>query len=398
MKKFILFAIFVLVSVSFTQAVLSDRNFLAALFLPESITAEQLREKYDKKALRILIVPGHDQEAWGTQFNGVREVDLNIEVAEYLSQFLRGNDRFEVFLSQDRNGYAQIFSDYFFTKKDLINELREYVRQFKAWALTQGFEKRTGVYHNSVGEDVANKLYGINRWANDNGIDIVAHIHFNDYAPRRASRKGTYSGLSVYVPDKQLPNARASRAVAQAVFDELNKVLAVSDLPKENAGIVEDQNLIAVGAYGSLKPAALLVEYGYIYESPWTDEGIRSEFLRELAYRTYRGFLKFFNETTVGDTTLLPHNWESTLAENIRNSRDVLALQAALIQEGLYPPVDLGIQKCPLTGNFLECTRSAVSAFQEKYNADILAPAGLLAPTGIAGPLTLKKLNDLYGY
>ncbi len=40
-------------------------------------------------------------------------------------------------------------------------------------------------------------------------------------------------------------------------------------------------------------------------------------------------------------------------------------------------------------------TKNAVIKFQNKYNADILIPAGLSQGNGYVGPLTLKKLNTL---
>lgn len=48
-----------------------------------------------------------------------------------------------------------------------------------------------------------------------------------------------------------------------------------------------------------------------------------------------------------------------------------------------------------VTGNFLNLTRSAVTRFQEKYTADILAPLGLEKGTGFFGPLTRKLVNKL---
>ncbi len=44
---------------------------------------------------------------------------------------------------------------------------------------------------------------------------------------------------------------------------------------------------------------------------------------------------------------------------------------------------------------FGSLTRAAVAAFQEKYSSDILVPAGLTSGSGFAGPMTLKKINEL---
>ena len=47
------------------------------------------------------------------------------------------------------------------------------------------------------------------------------------------------------------------------------------------------------------------------------------------------------------------------------------------------------------TDFFGKRTKAAVVKFQEKYRQDVLIPAGLYAGTGIAGPMTRKKINTL---
>lgn len=67
---------------------------------------------------------------------------------------------------------------------------------------------------------------------------------------------------------------------------------------------------------------------------------------------------------------------------------EVKILQQMLIAEGLLPPT-------LATGLFGGKTLAGVRAFQEKYAIDILIPAGLTAPTGFFGDLSIKKANDL---
>lgn len=84
--------------------------------------------------------------------------------------------------------------------------------------------------------------------------------------------------------------------------------------------------------------------------------------------------------------------FESNLYFGIENNSDVRCLQEFLKSQGpeIYPE---GL----VTGNFLSLTRAAVIRFQEKYSQDILAPWGLEKGTGIVGPTTRAKLNELLG-
>jgi peptidoglycan hydrolase-like protein with peptidoglycan-binding domain len=67
---------------------------------------------------------------------------------------------------------------------------------------------------------------------------------------------------------------------------------------------------------------------------------------------------------------------------------DVKTLQELLLKENVYPN---GL----ITGYFGAMTKVAVIRFQEKYAAEILTPNGLSAGSGIVGPATRAKLNQL---
>ncbi|MCX7616259.1 MAG: sulfatase-like hydrolase/transferase [Patescibacteria group bacterium] len=70
--------------------------------------------------------------------------------------------------------------------------------------------------------------------------------------------------------------------------------------------------------------------------------------------------------------------------------KEVANLQTLLAKDkSIYPE---GI----ITGYFGQLTKQAVIRFQEKYAADILIPNGLAKGTGIVGPATLKKLNEVF--
>src|SRR3989344_5136666 len=241
------------------------------------------------------------------------------------------------------------------------------------------------------------------KWANENNIEVVFHIHFNDYPGRKWDQPGKYSGFSIYVPEYQLPNHRASSEVAKPLKNQLEKYFAKSDLSAGSFILIEDQELIAVGSNASRDGVSVLTEYGYIYEPRFTNKETREVILKELAYQTYLGIKKFFGDTNLlagnYETTLLPHIWDNPLKKGVvSESKGILYLQMALHKEGLYPPENKTFNDCPLSGVFGNCTFEAVKNFQEKYADEILAENGKTEKaSGFAGPKTLAKLNEIYG-
>ena len=80
----------------------------------------------------------------------------------------------------------------------------------------------------------------------------------------------------------------------------------------------------------------------------------------------------------------------SNLYIGISNNSEVSCLQSFLKAQGfdIYPE---GL----VTGNFGSLTRLAVIRFQEKYKSEILTPIGLSFGTGVVGPATRAKINQL---
>jgi len=378
------------------------KEMLGSLFntvFPITITPEDLQEQFNEGTIKILLVPGHDNKNSGAQFHGVREADLNIAIAKFLSMLLKENDRFEVHTARDfeTGNYTKELTSYFARETASIRTFRDDLQQVMNALFTLGIaQNKSTLNHSFAKEEVSLQLYGINKWANEQNIDIVLHIHINDYPRAQQSSPGIYTGFALYVPEAQYPNALASQSIATSILEELAHSLAISNLRYEREGIVEDQDLIAVGSNASREGVSLLIEYGYIYESQFRRPEVRDAYTEELAYRTYQGFKNYFEKDEEEPrTSLLPYQFDRVLRKGMFGSRDVLSLQAALRREGLYPPPSRILRECPINGNFGPCTELAVILFQGKYQHDILAPLGLTTGTGIVGRATLKKLNAL---
>ena len=93
----------------------------------DSTTTEALKEHYSlaqktNSKIKLIIVPGHDDESGGTEFRGIKEAKINLELALVLAELLKNNNRLEVALVRDKNGYNPIFSDYFNKERESIKE------------------------------------------------------------------------------------------------------------------------------------------------------------------------------------------------------------------------------------------------------------------------------------
>jgi hypothetical protein len=301
--------------------------------------------------VNILIVPGHDDEYWGTEFKGVKEVELNRIAAEKLYDYLALEEGINPVLASDQNGYNVIFEKYFRREESKIESfIKETKKDFKKKIDEDEFARVEKNFHNTAPDDVIYRLYGINRWVNNQNFDLVIHIHFNDHAGRKWNKVGKYDGFSIYTPGKLFSNYDVSRKLADNVFEELKKIRPVSNLKEEADGVIEDHELIAVGANESLEAGSILIEYGYIYEPQFLDPATRDVSLDYFAYATYAGIKKLLGE--------VPKEKEKPQTKILKNktSKDNIEWQFQKALEGKYPPEGKTLRDCPITGYFGGCS------------------------------------------
>lgn len=270
--------------------------YTASLIFPEKITPEILKNNYNNKNLKVLIVPGHDKDSYGAQYRGVTEESLNAKVGSYIYDYLSSDPHFSVFATRAPSGeYNNWFLEYMEKEKTSVVSFRDRLKTgMKNLLKTGAVTKNTKVYHNPAADNASLNLYAINKWANDNNIDLILHIHFNDYPGRAYDLPGKYSGFAIYIPERQLPNYRTSHEIAESIKISLAEILKPSNYAKEKDNIIEDQQLIAIGSNASRDGASILIEYGYIYEDKIYDKKLREQTLANMAYKTYLGIKNYF--------------------------------------------------------------------------------------------------------
>jgi N-acetylmuramoyl-L-alanine amidase len=372
---------------------------VAAVIVHNPRTVAGLQQKYAIDAgkgatkIRILLVPGHEPGFGGAEYGSMRERNMTVDLADELATFLSTNNKYQVLVARDKDQWNPVFQTYFKQEWDNIiawqkDHRQESLRKVESSAPLPAPK----VLHNRAPNDVAYRLYGLTKWSNENNIDIAIHIHFNDYPGHSQSGPGEYTGFAIYSPEKQYANSTTTRAIARTIFRRLNRYNPVSDLPAESDGIIEERELIAVGANDTADAASLLVEYGYIYEPQFTNQDAYKMAIKDLAFQTYLGLEDFFNPqgssslAAVYDTLVLPHTWRGALSETANQTQDVYALQTALLVDGVYPPKDKSKNDCPRTGRIGPCTKTSVEAFQKKYGID---------ESGV-GQKTIEVLNKYY--
>lgn len=364
-----------------TPAYAAERTF------PTTVTKQDIQEKYlwagqGGEKVKVLVMPGHEPFYGGAENNGLRERDIVVSISDALATELKKDPRLEVTVARDTLAWNPELADYFETEwKDIQKFVKEKKRAMQRAMRTGDLEDRSfEVAHNTAATDVALRLYGINKWAAEEGYDIVIHPHLNDNVGAT-----NHSGFAVYIPDAQFGNAEASRPLGEAIAAELNAFNASSTLPIENYAVVEDQDLIALGSYNTADFAVALIEYAYIYESKIEHPEARGQVLADMARQTSLGIEKYLGGApTRSNTVALPHTWELSSMPLQESSPQTYALQVALHKLGFYPPAGELLIGCPISGYMGECTARALKAFQASKG---------LEQTGTIGPRTKAALE-----
>lgn len=356
-------------------------QFAAIILTHNPKTVEEIKNKYSLPAsetstitprVKVLIIPGHEPDFGGAELGTLKERDMTLEMGIYLKNYLVNDPHYEVVLARDANGWNPELKTYFDTKWDEIVEWQKASRHESSLSKTKSEPSaKPTVYHNTAPQKTAIKLYGINKWSNENNVDIAIHIHFNDYAGRRGN-DGKYKGFSVYVPTGQYYNSTTTRIIADKIFKRLEKHIPISTLPGENNGIVDEEELIAIGSNNTSDAASMLIEYGYIYEKQFADKEVKEVALKNLAYQTYLGLKDFFEQEIPNKNDIeSPFGMEGVTPQAYTKGEQsvrVYVLQSLLHKAGTFPPENKDLLTCSIIGIFGPCTSEALGTFQKQNN------------------------------
>lgn len=387
-------------------------------------TAAELRDKYGDGTIRILIAAGHEPGYGGAVYQGVYEREIVTEIAGELKRLLGGNSKYEVVVTRDNAAWNKSLSKYFTKEKKDTQKFVKAQKKLMARLVKKGEVKERGdrdqVDHAVAPDDVALRLYGINRWANENDIDLVVNLHVNDAPDHGAGAPSKYTGFAVYVPDSAYGNSRTSKELGRSIADRLSTLSDVSTLPGESKGVVEDQELIAMGAYGTLNVPSVLIEYGYITEPRFTLSEYRTAVTKDAAYQTYLALQDFFDDEIANPRKVakLPTKWPEpapivTPAPPIATTTPPIVIATstpvvpappvmppvAATTSPSIPPAPIAIACAPFTTTILPAkntsdidTTGAVKRLQTILAKDrTLYPEGLV--TGYFGPATLRAVQ-----
>jgi len=378
---------------------------LAAAYFTMATTTSDLRndfkavierEKKNNDAIHIAIMPGHEPGYGGAHYKDLKERDMNIVLSEYLTSFLDSDDAFEVTLLRDEVAWLPELETYFETHK---KEIDTYISKQKA--LTHdlllkdelSFDDSADVFHGDAPSDIAYRLYAINHWLSyETDVDMVIHVHYNDTASRNI-RAQDPSGMAIYVPHSHYTNHEPSVRAAEYIYKRLQPWHVPSNHRQEIDGVVPNHKLIALGTKNTLTVAALLIEYGYIYEYRYQDPEVFREIAFDQALQTYWGIRDFFEDTDVSSDVLQKQSGLFAripeellpLRQDIPQQPAVVSLQALLRSADTYPVGNDTLRECPIDGLYGPCTTKAVKAFQSTHDITV---------DGVAGEDTIDRLYE----
>lgn len=292
MKKYFIYSL-ILCGVIIAIFLLTQNIFKSAL--PELSVASSANATI--KPFTILIVPGHDTDTGGASFKNVYERNLVVDLADNISTLLDNNPKYKIIVARDKQVWNPIFADYFINNQQAIIDFKNQ-HQANYKLLTDSGQKKIihdAATHSTVDQKTAIELYGINKWADENDVNLIVHLHFNSSPRKNMNLPGPYHGFNIFIPEKQRVNNATSRNIAERIYKELEKKFTPETSGNNYSSLFEDQGLIALGASDTLTKPAILIEYAYVYEKMLIINTSQKQAIEQMAEQTVLGIQNYFN-------------------------------------------------------------------------------------------------------
>ena len=258
---------------------------------PDTTATTSVTMPTSTKPFSILIVPGHDTNTGGAHYRDLYERDMVVDIADKISTLLSSDSSFKVMVARSKTAWNPILQGYFDSDKQAIIDFKNAHQAADKALMASGAKKAVPdmADHTDADATTSVELYGINKWAGENGIDLVIHLHLNDSGRKNMNQPGYYKGFTMFIPEKQMANATASRAIATDIYSDLKKDFTPETVSGRKDSLFEDQSLIAIGASGTLTKPAILIEYGYIYDKIFSTDALREKSYSDMAAQTVAG-------------------------------------------------------------------------------------------------------------
>ena len=295
MKKYFIYSttacIAIILAFIFIRADIAKRKLVAVIPSPAIATVPTA-----EKPFTILIVPGHDTNSGGASFLGIYERDLVVDVADNIATLLGQDPKYKIIIARNKQNWNPIFADYLANNKQAILDFKDQHQTAYKLLVASGQEKVVPDMgeHTLATPKTAIELYGINMWADENDVDLIIHLHFNNSKRRNVKLPGLHHGFDVFIPQKQNVNATTSRTIAENIYKELEKKFT-PEAPGYYNSLFEDHSLIALGASNTLTKPAILIEYAYMYEKILRTDASRKQALEQMAEQTVLGIKDYVN-------------------------------------------------------------------------------------------------------
>lgn len=351
-------------------------------------SVNQLQDKYEDGKIRILIAAGHEPGYGGAVYQGVYEREIVTDIADELEGLLEANPNYEVIVTRDDSAWNKSLDKYFDKNEKKIAKFVSTQKKKMEKLLKKGTVKDAAEGHGvAAPTDVALRLYGINKWANENKIDLVVNLHINDAPDHGPDQPSQHHGYAIYVPDSIFGNSKTAKALGNDIADRLDALSDVSTNTQERAGVVPHREFIAIGAYGTLNVPSVLIEYGYITEPRFTLVEHREQVTEDTAYQTYLAIQDFFGDPVENPRKVkkLPTTWPEPEPLPVATTTPVFATTTTTTTVVVTPPAPVVvatpapvvIPPTPAPAPAAVVTANACAAFTTKLSlmADTDAPS-----------------------